>query len=78
MSLPSAVGELVPVLGSVDVALGSGCPEYGSNIFYLPFGMGTYCPGKRPSAKKKTLKFWTILNHNARQSKSRGLFHKAG
>lgn len=52
-SLPSTVGEVVPVLGPIDVALGSGSPEDGSNIFHLPFGMSAHCPGKRPSAGNK-------------------------
>ena len=44
-SSPSSVGEVVPVLGAVDVALGSGGPEDGPHVLHLPLGVGARGPG---------------------------------
>ncbi len=36
---PSTIGEVVPVLRSEDVGLGSGTPEDGTDVFLHPFGV---------------------------------------
>lgn len=51
---PSAVGELIPLLGSVDVTLGPGGPEDGSHVLHFAFGMGAHGPGERAPGKHTT------------------------
>ena len=43
---PSSVGEVVPVLCSVYVALGSGGPEDGPHVLHFAFGVSTHRPGE--------------------------------
>lgn len=45
--VPSSVGEIIPVLCSVDVAFGSGSPEYWPDVFFLTLWMGADGPGQR-------------------------------
>lgn len=49
-SLPSAIGEIIPFLGSIDVTLWPGGPEDWPNIFNSSLGVSTDCPGQRPPA----------------------------
>ncbi len=76
-NLPSAIWELIPILGSVDVALGSGCPEDGSNILHLPFGMGTHCPGKRPPGKETLDHYKSHFQANKKQGPTSKHFETA-
>ena len=43
---PAAVGEVVPLLRAVDVALRSHGPEYGSHVLAVPFVVGGGLPGE--------------------------------
>lgn len=49
-SLPSAIGEVIPLLSSVDVTLGPRGPEDRPDILHSSLGVGTDCPGQRPPA----------------------------
>lgn len=49
-SLPSAVGELIPFLGSIDVALRPRGPEDWTDIFNSSLGVSADSPGQRPPA----------------------------
>ena len=68
-SSPSTVGEVVPVLGAVDVALGSGGPEDGPHVLHLPLGVGARGPGKRPSDQHRVREpGWGYRQLNGRQN----------
>ena len=46
---PAAVGELIPLLGAINVTLWSGGPEDGTDIFLPALGVGTDGPGQGTS-----------------------------
>lgn len=53
---PAAVGKLVPVLCTVDVAFWSGSPEDGAHAFLPPLGICTDSPGQGTSGEEEGVK----------------------
>lgn len=54
-SLPSAIGEVIPLLSSIDVTLWPGGPEDRPNVFNSSLGMSAHCPGQRPPAGEEQM-----------------------
>lgn len=52
-SLPSTVGEIIPLLSSIDVAFRPRGPKDWPNIFNSSLGVSTDCPRQRSPAQRK-------------------------
>lgn len=54
-SLPSTIGEVIPLLSSIDVTLWPGGPEDWPDVFHSSLGVSADCPGQRPPAGDKQM-----------------------